>query len=88
MQKWETIGTVGVDAGLIMIGDPCYVAHDSHPDHPVHHWSDFCNLIEKGDHWNIGDGVVVTSGYGDGEYPVQIRRAKDGRIAEVRVRFI
>jgi len=34
-----------------------------------------------------GLGVVVSTGYGDGEYPVEVRRNEDGRIAEVRVRF-
>lgn len=36
-------------------------------------------------------GTVVGSGYGDGEYPVEVRyEERDGvrRVAEVRVRFI
>ena len=35
-----------------------------------------------------GLGVTVGTGYGDGCYPVFVRRSKEGRIAEVRVKFI
>jgi hypothetical protein len=33
-------------------------------------------------------GVTVSTGYGDGVYPVEVRRSEDGRIAEVRIVFI
>ena len=35
-----------------------------------------------------GLGVSVSSGYGDGTYPVYIKRGIDGRIAEAKVVFI
>jgi hypothetical protein len=30
----------------------------------------------------------MSSGYGDGDYPVEVRRNEEGRIAEMRIRFI
>jgi hypothetical protein len=32
-----------------------------------------------------GAGVAFSSGYGDGVYPVYVRKNKDGRIVEVRI---
>ncbi len=42
--------------------------------------------------WNYkmghaGLGVTVSTGWGDGSYPVYIKRNKEGRIAEVKVVF-
>lgn len=34
---------------------------------------------------HAGAGVVFSSGYGDGIYPVYVRKNKDGRIVEVRI---
>ena len=34
-----------------------------------------------------GLGVMVHTGYGDGQYPVWVRRNKEGRIMEMRVSF-
>jgi hypothetical protein len=91
--KWETVGVCGVDAGLIWLGDPCYIIGKDANEQPVETWSDFCVAIAgndtkqfnyKGGH--PGLGVCVSSGYGDGEYPVQVKR-KDGRIKEVRIKF-
>jgi len=35
-----------------------------------------------------GAGVVFSSGYGDGEYPVYVKYGKEGRITEVRIILI
>lgn len=35
---------------------------------------------------NPGRGVVVSTGYGDGSYPVEVR-IEGGRVMELRVRF-
>lgn len=37
---------------------------------------------------NFGRAVVVTSGYGDGRYPVHVTRNEDGRIATATITFI
>ena len=33
-------------------------------------------------------GVVLTTGYGDGEYPVEVTVNKEGRVASVTITFI
>ncbi|MGH7974862.1 MAG: DUF4241 domain-containing protein [bacterium] len=98
--EWEKVGEVGVDAGMIWIGDPCYVvskdASDVFPS-----WKKFCAELFKGDdsgcpqtkQWNYkmghaGLGVSVSSGYGDGTYDVFVKRTHDGHIAEAKVVFI
>lgn len=98
-QKWEQVGEIGVDAGLCWIGDPCYVLHpDVAPKAIGKNWKEFCQRLDgeqypiaKQFNYDLGHaglGVCVSTGYGDGTYPVEIRRDEDGRIAEVRVKFL
>lgn len=94
---WEEVGSIGVDAGLCWIGDPCYILHPvTQPKSIGNSWSDFCNNLDNFtrslqfnyDHGHEGLGVVVTTGYGDGFYPVLARFTKEGRVKEVKVVFI
>lgn len=100
---WEQVGVIGVDAGLCWLGDPCYVLHkeknakDEHDRKPKDigdNWMSFCDKVDgdatqfKYDLGHAGLGVCVSTGYGDGTYPVEVKRSPDGRIAEVRVVFI
>lgn len=103
---WQHIGNVGVDAGLIMVGDPCYVTGDSPANQLVHDWDEFCDYIRKDENTihhqvacglpyalgHMGAGVVVSSGYGDGEYPVYAKFSDEDdwgiRIKELKVVFI
>lgn len=99
MNKWEKIGVVGVDAGLVWIGDPCYCVTPDANEHPAKTWKEFCDKIlkhgihEKGfQQFNYklghpGLGVCVTSGIGDGVYEVFARRNSEGSIMEVRINF-
>jgi hypothetical protein len=103
--KWETVGEIGVDAGLCWLGDPCYILHKDDGKAPKDlgtSWMDFCKRLEQKedahptkraaqfnyDMGHAGLGVVVSTGYGDGCYPVQIKRNAEGRVAEVRIKFI
>lgn len=95
------VGTVFVDAGIVMVGDPCYSLPDD-GSHRVSDWSEFCNrtfdkrneLDPSGVSQPLGPGIgiVVPSGYGDGEYPVFIEVTEDGpwgrRVKSVTVEFI
>jgi hypothetical protein len=98
--KWTRVGEIGVDAGLCWVGDPCYVLHkeatapDLGPD-----WMGFCDRLAVRERngaaqWHYRDGaggglgVSVSTGYGDGSYPVYVRHNEEGRVAEVRVVFI
>lgn len=92
--KRELIGYCDVDAGLIFIGDPCYQSDDkcNFTD-----WSKFCDNLHnnrvndvlkiKHDLGHEGKGIVVQTAYGDGSYPVYVKRDKDGRIKEMTIKF-
>jgi hypothetical protein len=73
------IGSVGVDAGLIWIGDPCYILHtdDGLPSTLGENWSEFCDLLvddySKSFNYELGHeglGVCTSTKYGDGIYNV------------------
>lgn len=93
------IGTVGVDAGMIYCGDPCYVI-----DAPLGRraWDQFLKEIagpqgyleshavvegETAGGMRFPAGIVVVSGGGDGEYPVFAEFTADGRIARLVIDF-
>jgi len=83
---------VFVDAGCIWIGDPCYIMGDAATNR-VHDWSEFCDKMDDqfgqdGISKPLGDGVgcLVSSGYGDGSYPVKIEK-KDGMVRKVTITF-
>lgn len=49
-QKWERVGTIGVDAGLCWIGDPCYVLHADEPPKDIgKNWHEFCDRVNSED---------------------------------------
>lgn len=94
------IGEIGVDAGLCWIGDPCYILHaDPAPKAIGQDWGAFCDILHEGDlyptckqfNYDLGHpglGVVVSTGYGDGVYPVFAEFNDEGRVARVCVEFI
>lgn len=66
-------------------------------------WHDFCDILRKKEeapggtsthasfNYDLGHeglGVVVSTGYGDGSYPVFIETNKEGRVKSVTVEFI
>lgn len=99
LERFERAGVIGVDAGLCWIGDPCYVVTPDCTEHPARSWNEFCNLLQEEGHDQRGFtqfecrrgpdglGVCVSTGHGDGVYPVYVRKNQSGRIAEVRVIF-
>ena len=46
-EEWKQVGVVGVDAGLVQIGDPCYHNNYTHSDTPSFpkDWSDYCDAL-------------------------------------------
>lgn len=88
----EKIGTLYVDAGIVMVGDPCYTLSDdaSHRTEVAKSWDKFCEATgsEKvSAPFGKGTALVVSSGYGDGEYPVYVEW-DGGRVARLIVDFI
>lgn len=96
----ELIGRVMVDSGQIMIGDPCYLrdwaGHEFNGDGklPNGQWeysydgacNATCSPSGTGE-LQGGFGVVTGSGYGDGAYPVYVKRDHNNRVVSVTVYF-
>ena len=95
--KTKKIGQIGVDAGMVMIGDPCYHLHAEEryrsPKFGTS-WNGFCASLGDGLSSQIGKllAVVVQAGFGDGLYDVYADIEDYGdlgeRIKAVHVIFI
>jgi hypothetical protein len=101
--KW-LVGRVGVDAGMVMVGDPCYL--DKFTDHDFddekveaqkakgkyeYSYSGACAAtLGENSAGELGraDAVAVSSGYGDGVYPVYAHYNHEGRIERLEVVFV
>jgi hypothetical protein len=79
----QKIGVCGVDAGLLMVGDPCYFWPNGEQPaaiESIKEWPEVCDKIKdlnesSGYQLNFkmghaGLGVIVSTTYGDGVYPV------------------
>lgn len=96
---WHKVGVIGVDAGLCWVGDPCYVLHkdDDKPKDIGADWHGFYNKLDDRmvplmqqfsyDGGHKGLGVCVSTGCGDGIYPV-FAKVKDGMVSELKVVFL
>jgi len=79
------VGSVGVDAGIVWVGDPCYIKH--HPEiYDESKWQDFCMKLDNlpGE---ICQGVCTRTNWGDGEYPVFVSFDKGGSPTKLEVVF-
>ena len=94
----KKIGVVGVDAGIIWIGDPCYIHKaNENPEEWGVTWLDFCHILEKKEKENsyqfnydlghAGLGVGIRGFGGDGTYPVYAEFNEDGEIESVTIKF-
>jgi len=100
----ELVGHCGVDSGQIMLTDPCYVKDFKDemneggkfvgdlPEPYPYTYNGASSATLQGD---IGGGqlansmgVCVSSGYGDGVYPVYVTHNSDGRVATATIVFI
>lgn len=91
MKKYEEVGTVAVDSGMLWIGDPCYVKDK------LGNWKSVYTKVEKEQYRGVtkfqhengheGLGVCVGGFGGDGEYSVEVVRSVTGLIIEVRIVF-
>lgn len=96
----KQIGEIGIDTALCWIGDPSYILHADTPPKAIgKDWSAFCAILQQDrqyptakqfnyDLGHPGLGVVVSTGYGDGVYPVYAAFGHEGRIAKVWVEFM
>ena len=95
---WLEVGVIGVDAGLCWVGDPCYCVTKDATERPAETWSEFCDKLQDGREvdgaypfnfqlGHAGLGIAVSTGYGDGVYPVSVRKNAEGRVMAVMVNF-
>lgn len=101
--RFETAGYITVDAGLVQVGDPCYgnvgefKNHDTWmkylTDNEIFDMDGAKEIPHRaGQDWartnGINKAIVVSSGFGDGVYPVEIKRdLETGAVKELRVKF-
>jgi len=92
----RTYHTIGVDAGMIWLGDPCYIIGADSSHGPLT-WADFCKDLdrsEKADGSGVqeplgsGIGLAIPSGYGDGAYRVIVTTNDEGRVTRAEIVFI
>lgn len=99
--KWEKAGVVGVDSAQLLLSDPAYLeteipSYEAISGLKKHkRVSGDINSATKQILFKLGHkgaGVVVQTGWGDGEYPVYVLKGKTGdekgRVKAVLVRFI
>jgi len=79
----EYIGTIGVDSGMLVITDPCYVKEAIDPK---------CEEIFKqiDNEYNSGQilngfSLALQTGFGDGMYEVTAKRDEEDRIVKVEI---
>lgn len=93
-------GSFGVDSGLAMVGDPCYLDKWKEWDEkePFDNYKTsagqygylgaYGTIAATGyGELGLGEAVAFTTGYGDGVYPVYIQLNEDGRVCKVVIDF-
>jgi hypothetical protein len=92
-------GTIAIDSGQAMVGDPCYLDRFEHwaDGTPFNHqekageygYLGACGVTLKDGFGQLGfsDAVVFNTGYGDGLYPVYVKLNDDGRVSKVVIDF-
>jgi hypothetical protein len=79
---WNYVGTIGIDTARCWIGDPSYELPESGDEPGLLRYV----AVERDD--DIGRGVLVRTGFGDGEYPVYLRTDEEsGRTVGVLIDF-
>lgn len=84
---------LGVDAGLMWVGDPAdFVGLGSPVDSQFGDWMAFCEAIEDvrlyATPCGWGHGVVSSTGFGDGVYPLTAHVARGDVLVALTVTFI
>jgi hypothetical protein len=94
--SWIAAGSVAVDSGQVLLIDPCYIPNDF--DNNQGNWDPGAHANElnyqgvshvsiTNTYGEIGGGLVTSSGYGDGRYPVFVKLDEDNRVIALKVSF-
>jgi len=76
---FKLVGQVGVNVGTIMIIDPSDVLDEKQ-------YQEFMD-VSNGGSCQFKDGMIIPSGWGDGNYHVYVQENKEGRTLRVLVDF-
>lgn len=102
LTDWEEVGQIPVDSGQMMLCDPCYIKNDFANEYQGGrsnglNYDGACNATLSEEQYGfmstnpngLGLAFASSTGWGDGLYPVFIRRDKiTKRIAEVKIKFM
>ena len=92
MASERLIGHVGVDAGIVVVGDPCYLVAGGSPNDPQ--WQDVVNQmfdpqnshrIEGTSAVQIEGTLMTTTPAGDDMYPVYAELDDDRQVLALRI---
>lgn len=102
--RYEEVGGIGVDSGQAGIFCETSYRNDSISESIQTPESDFemtptesgdqwynkmCRFTLSEDRWGVYDsGVVASSGYGDGMYPMTVAKNEDGKVVSIAITFI
>jgi hypothetical protein len=93
---WKLVGHVGVDAGLISIGDPCYNAAKKAQ---INNWSKYVDKMHTNETkikglykmpfrlGHEGEAIIAQTLHGDGMYPVFVSLTPDGKVEQMKIKF-
>jgi len=86
-------GCIPVDSGQIMIIDPCYIKKNfesESTDKAGLNYAGACEVTLSEKLCGEFGGLAFASSThsGDGEYPVYVKRDRDGRILAVKIKFV
>lgn len=78
--EFKLTGEIGVDAGLAGF-------FINKPDYTQEQWNEFCKSLGKKSAWIRDEGFFTVSGFGDGAYPVYVRKNKNGEVTGIEISF-
>jgi hypothetical protein len=79
------LGMVDVDAGMLMVGDPCYfIGKDASINERCANWHTACEEVFAEEYRDTpmdvyGLGIAIGTTNGDGSYPVYLETTAAGR---------
>ena len=95
----EFIGSFGVDTGQVIISDPSYLEEwnpNTNDDFELDKYANQYGYLGSchatmsaagGGILGIASAVAISTGWGDGVYPVYVKRGEDNRIMQVLIDF-
>jgi len=98
IDELRLVGSIAVDSGQAMVGDPCYLdgwntneGDEWNLEGKIgdysYHGASATTLATNAGELGIGKAIVFNTGYGDGYYPVYIQLNDDGRVSKVVIDF-